>query len=228
MMAKKGKVNLLVIGQSPRPALEAEFRSRLDADTEIISIGALDGMSREEIAANSPFSGADTLYTTLPDGSSTLLSKKLVTERLIKRLETTEFDSKSVTVLCCTGKFPALESAGVLMASDILTGAVSAVVGPKTKLGLFIPNEGQVENARKRWAANGVEAFVIALAPDSSDEKIDKAASTMVETQPDIVLYDCISYPSSLRTRAEMKHGAKGILASSLVARTAAELLGIS
>ncbi|WP_319410922.1 AroM family protein [uncultured Cohaesibacter sp.] len=228
MMASKGTVNLLVIGQSPRPALESEFRARLGAETEIISIGALDGMSREEIAANPPLSGADTLFTTLPDGSSTLLSKKLVTERLVDRLETSEFDSKSVTILCCTGKFPALESAGVLMASDIVAGAISAVVSPNTKLGLFIPNEGQVENARKRWAANGIEACVVALAPDSSDETIDKAASTMAEAQPDIVLYDCISYPSSLRSRAEIKHGTKGILASSFVARTAAELLGIS
>nr|WP_321443417.1 AroM family protein [uncultured Cohaesibacter sp.] len=226
MMASKGKVNLLVIGQSPRPALEAEFRSRLGTETEIISIGALDGMSREEIAANPPLSGADTLFTTLPDGSSTLLSKKLVTERLVKYVETAEFDSKSVTILCCTGKFPALERAGVLLASDIVAGAISAVVGQNTKLGLFVPNEAQVENARKRWADNSVEAFVIALAPDSSDDIVDIAASRMAKAQPDIVLYDCISYPSSLRARAESKHGAKGILASSLVARIAGELLG--
>lgn len=228
MMASEGKVTLLVIGQSPRPALEAEFRARLGPETQINTVGALDGMSREEIAANPPLSGADTLFTTLPDGSSTLLSKKLVTERLVKRLEGAEFDSNSVTILCCTGKFPALESAGVLMASDIVAGTIGAVVSPKTKLGLFIPNEGQVENARKRWAENGIEACVVALAPDSSDETIDMAASTMARSQPDILLYDCISYPSSLRARIEQTYEAKGILASSLVARTAAELLGSS
>lgn len=226
-MVETKRVSLLVIGQAPRPALEREFQSRLGEGVEISAIGALDGMSRQEIAECPPKSGSDTLYTTLPDGSSTLLSKALVTERLVARLKDEKLDSGSVNILCCTGKFAALEEAGVLLASDIVTGAIMASVKPGARFGLFIPNEGQIGNAVGRWADQGIEAHVIALAPDSDGETIDRAAKKMAVFNPDLVLYDCMSYPTSLRQRAEKIYATKSLLAVSLAARLAAELLNV-
>ncbi len=219
-------VNILVIGQSPRPALEAEFRARLGADVSVRTIGALDGLSREEISAHPPLSGADTLFTTLPDGSSTLLSKAHVTKGLSKRLEDLDPTDRAVNVLGCTGRFPDLETAGVISASAVLGSAVQASLAPGRKLGVFIPKPVQQSTAVDRWRAEGYDAEVIYLAPDSDAATIDTAAKAMADINPDLMIFDCISYTTPLRRRVLEICNIPSLLACSVVARLAAELIG--
>ena len=56
--------------QPPQPEMEAEFRHILGRNCDILTLGALDHLDKDEITRHPPVSGEDTLYTTLPPDNS--------------------------------------------------------------------------------------------------------------------------------------------------------------
>lgn len=220
-------IGLLVIGQSPRPDLEAEFRRVLGDAARVETLGALDGLDDAGIAALPPQDDGDTLYTTLPTGRSVLVSKAGVTARMGQRLEDLRAMNATVSILCCTGRFPTIEQPGVHFASDILAGAVDACIPRKGRIGVFVPSPAQVEAGKRRWASDIRETLCFPLSPDASDDEILAASEEMVRHTPDLIVHDCISYRKASRDLAATVHGQPALQAVSVCAHFAAELAGI-
>lgn len=220
-------IGLLVIGQSPRPALQTEFRHVLREDeAELKVMGALDHLDDAGLAAAAPTSDADTLYTTLPDGRSVLISKTAVTEGMRARLDDMARENVDVTVVACTGMFAGLEAPGVHFASNLITGAVDGCMPGPGRLGIFIPSPAQAAACLKRWERPGRTCFAVPLQPDADDAAIRAAAADMAAQSPDLVVHDCISYTRASRQLAAGIHGTQAILAAAICARFAAELAG--
>ena len=218
-------IGLLVVGKAPRPTLLAEI-ARVTRGAELRMLGALDHLTDEAVRAHPPTSDADTLFTTLPDGSTTLVSKAVVTEGMRARLADLSSMGAAAAVVCCTGKFAGLAAPGVHFASDLLAGAVAGCLPQGGRLGVFIPSPAQAANAVSRWAAGGVEAVALPLSPDADAQTVEAAARAMAAEAPDLVAMDCISYTHAARTRAAAIHGAPSLLAASVAGRFAAELAG--
>ncbi|MDO6587854.1 AroM family protein [Salipiger sp. 1_MG-2023] len=220
-------VGLLVVGQSPRPALQEEFRHVLPAGAaELKLLGALDHLDAAGLAAAAPTSDADTLYTTLPDGRSVFVSKAAVTEGMRARLDDLARETVDVALIACTGKFPGLEAPGVHFASDLITGAVDGCLPGAGRLGVFIPSPAQAAACLKRWERPGRTCFAVPLQPDADAASVRAAAQEMAEQAPDLVVHDCISYTRASRQLAASIHGKQAILAAAICARFAAELSG--
>ena len=195
---------LLEIGQSPQPEMEAEFRHFLGRNCDILTLGALDHLDKNEITRHPPVSGDDTLYTTLPpDNSPVLISKQLVIDGFRRRMDELKDIEAPVKILCCTGGFPEIETSNILMASDIITGAVRDKVPAGSRLGVFIPDKDQVPEAIEQWGQEGYEVSVVALSPEASDDAIEAAAHCMRDLSPDAILYDCMGYSHKLQTKVE-------------------------
>ncbi|OYX77599.1 MAG: AroM protein, partial [Bradyrhizobium sp. 35-63-5] len=132
-------MGVVVIGQSPRPSIAAEIASVLAPGMEIDLRGALDGMTRAEIDAIPPRDGSDALFTLLPNGDGVRLSKHVVEERAAAQIRRFAEEGVGVTLLACTGKFPNIETDGlVILPSAVLHNLVEAVL-PKGRLGVFSP-----------------------------------------------------------------------------------------
>ena len=219
---------LLEIGQSPQPEMEAEFRHFLGRNCDILTLGALDHLDKNEIARHPPISGDDTLYTTLPpDNSPVLISKQLVIDGFRRRMDELKDIEAPVKILCCTGGFPEIETSNILMASDIITGAVRDKVPAGSRLGVFIPDKDQVPEAIEQWGQEGYEVSVVPLSPEASDDAIEAAAHCMRDLSPDAILYDCMGYSHKLQTKVETICSTAGIIAIGAAAHLAERLLGI-
>lgn len=225
-MSARPVIGLLVIGQAPRPALLAEFRHVLGESVTLDMRGALDHLDEAGLAAAAPHDDADTLYTTLPDGRSVLISKAAVTQGMAARLHELGKMGATAAFVCCTGKFPSLAAPGVHFASDLLAGAVQGCL-PQGRLGVFIPTPSQEVAARARWGGRGYETGIVSLQPDAGEADIRAAAQLMAKAKPELVVHDCISYTSASRRLAASIHGAPALLAATVTARFAAELAGL-
>ena len=64
------KIGAITVGQSPRVDLIPEIQPILGDSVEIIQTGALDGLSKEEIAKFVPRPGENVLVSRLTDGTS--------------------------------------------------------------------------------------------------------------------------------------------------------------
>lgn len=220
-------IGLLVIGQAPRPELLAEFRRVLGDAADLHMLGALDHLDAPGLAAAKPASDKDTLYTTLPDGTSILISKSVVTLGMERRLTDLKAIGAAVSIVCCTGKFPSLEAPGVHFASDVLAGAVEACLPKQGRVGIFIPTPAQASACEARWTTADRSCVTVPLTPGASIPEVKAAATEMARLAPDLVVHDCISYTKTSRDIAFEIHGRQTLQAASICAHFAAELCGL-
>jgi protein AroM len=222
---KHRRMGVVVIGQSPRPSMEAEIATVLSSGTSIELRGALDGMSRAEIDAIPPVDGADALFTLLPNGDNVRISKKAVEGRANAQLARFKQEGIDVAMLACTGKFPNLAPEGlVILPSAVLHRFVEAVL-PKGRLGIVSPLPEQTALIARKWQRDGVEVVGVTLQPGSDDAAVDAAARAMADKRPDLVVLDCMSYTSANKARVRHIYSGPVILSIAAAARVVEELV---
>ena len=219
------RLGVVVIGQSPRPEIVAQIAPYLGERVEIDLRGALDGLTRNQIADLAPTDGPDTLFTRLPDGDGVKLSKHAVEARAGGVIERMAAGGVTVTMLCCTGEFPTLTSGRVVLPSAVLCGIVAGLL-PRGRLGIFIPLPEQDQTLRDKWRRAGMEVVAEPLVPGSAAPAIDAGACRMAAHAPDLVVMDCMSYDQATKDRVRQSVRAPVILAIAAAARIADELLG--
>ena len=82
MTASRPSVGLVTIGQSPRADVVPDMAEILGPGIDIREAGALDGLTRAEIAALAPGPGDEILVTRLADASSVFVAKRHVVARV--------------------------------------------------------------------------------------------------------------------------------------------------
>ena len=80
------KIGAITVGQSPRVDLIPEIQPILGDSVEIIQAGALDGLSKEEIAKFVPRPGENVLVSRLTDGTSATFGESYILPRLLALL----------------------------------------------------------------------------------------------------------------------------------------------
>jgi protein AroM len=211
---------VFVIGQAPRPDLEAEIAAAAPG-LAVVLRGALDGMTRQEIAAMPPRDGADTLFILLPGGAGVAISKAAVTERMRTMLAATQ----GPVLLACTGRFKGLPERPELVQPSAVLNALAEALLPRGRLGLFVPLPEQAEELGASRARAGLSVAVVALRPHSDDAARAAAMARMAAEAPDLVLLDCISYTRRDKAAAVAAIDCPILLSVAVAARAAASLL---
>jgi protein AroM len=170
---------VFVIGQAPRDDLAVEIAAAAPG-LRIAMRGALDGLSRAEIAALAPREGADTLFTVLPSGEDVRVSKAEVTHRLRRMLAKTT----GTVLLACTGAFKGLpERPGLVRPSAVLNSLAEALLS-RGRLGLFVPLAEQAAALRASRARAGLTLSVVPLRPHADDATRAAAVREMAAAVP--------------------------------------------
>ena len=222
------RIGLITIGQAPRSDVVPDMAAILGADVEILEAGALDGLTRDEIAALAPRGDDEILVTRLADGSSVFVGKTSVIPRVEARIAALEDRGVALNALLCTGAFPKLAARRLLLEPQhLLLGLLRAMTFPG-RLGVLTPSERHVPQTEARWRAAGFDAVVAPLSPYEEDDAsvVRRAADALARGGAGLIVMDCIGFRR--KTRDEIAHlaGAPALVANLLVARVAAELLG--
>ena len=102
------KIGAITVGQSPRVDLTPEIQPILGDSVEIIQAGALDGLSKEEIAKFVPRPGENVLVSRLTDGTSATFGESYILPRLQLCIDDLEQQGVSLILFLCTGEFRAV------------------------------------------------------------------------------------------------------------------------
>jgi protein AroM len=217
------KLGALVMGQSPRPDVEAMVHSIAGEDIELDLRGALDGLSRAEIDALPPLDDADTIFTRLPNGDGVRISKRAIITHGTNTLQALTDAGNDVTMILCTGDFPDwMERFNVVFPARALLASVRAL-RTSGRLGVFTPLAEQCRKSEARWNAAGYDASVVPLSPNADETEARHAAMTLQKHRPDLLVLDCMSYTRDTKRIARDVIGAPAILALSSAIRTALE-----
>ena len=223
-MMSRVKLGALVMGQSPRPEIEAMVHSIADDEIELDLRGALDGLSRAEIDALPPVDDGDTIFTRLPNGDGVRISKRAIIAHGTDTLQALADAGNGVTMVMCTGDFPDwMDRFRVVFPSRTLHATVRSL-RPSGRLGVFTPLAEQCRKSEARWRAAGYDTRVVPLSPNADADETRQAAMALRDHRPDLLVLDCMSYTRDTKRIARDVVGAPAIPALSSSLRTALEL----
>lgn len=225
-------LGVVTIGQAPRTDLTPELGRWLPG-VRLVERGALDGLSHEEVAALAPGPGEEVLTTRLADGTSAVVAHHHVVPRVaraIADLESGAVGDRAIdaVLLACTGHFPAVPHRTPLLLPEAMIGhGVAALASTADVVGVLVPLEEQRHHPGDgKYAALTARVVVAVATPYSDDDDaLLAAADELRAAGAGLVVADCIGYTQRMRRLVADRAGAPVVLARSVVARLAAELL---
>jgi len=221
-------VGLVTIGQSPRVDVVPDMATILGSGVTVRERGALDGLTRAEIASLAPGPGDGILVTRLADCSHVFVAKRHVVNRVQAAIGELERSGVTMTALLCTGPFPELAASRLLvLPHQVLLGVLRALRWPG-RLGIVTPSVEHVPQTEARWRADGFDPVVVPLSPyeEESREKLEMTAHALRSAGAGLVALDCMGFRRETRDELQRLIGAPVLLANLLVARVVAEACG--
>lgn len=215
----------LVVGQSPRPDIVAEISTAVGHHVKVDLRGALDGLSRAEIDALPPQSGKDTLFTRLPNGDGVRISKQAVIQYGAEQLESLQASGADAVIVSCTGDFPQWRERYRVIYPSLVLRHMVAALQQDGRIGVFTPLPEQAPNTETRWREAGYAPLVVPLSPNADAEATTRAAQAMLAHDPELLVFDCISYTSAMKHIGCTITKRPAVLAITAAARTAMEVL---
>jgi len=217
----------LTIGQAPRRDVVPIIDRHVPASGRHIHRGALDGLTRAEIAARfTPDTGEAALITQLRDGGSIQLSRRRMREQVQIVLNDLEDDGCDVILLLCTGTFTGLECRRAwLVEPDHVIPATVAGLVERRQLGIIVPIPGQIVSEAEKWQPLARQPHFAAASPyDGGDDAVLAAGQALQAKGAEAILLDCIGFTE--RHRAMLAPLALPvILSNAVVAKAVGELL---
>jgi protein AroM len=218
-------LGLVTIGQTPRPDFESEFH-KFAPGAEIRIFGALDDITHEELSRLARRKGDYPLYTRLADGTTVDIPLAALVPLVSQQAQRLANEGARLVVILCAGAFPEFECSAPLLLPGKIVPAVVGAVSKKGIIGIVTPIADQVSAAQSKWEADGFDVKVTWASPFRHDE-IYRAAQEMSNPELEMVVLDCMGHNPDYQREFIRLCGRPVILAQSLVARVAAELLGL-
>ena len=214
------KIGAITVGQSPRVDVIPEMEPILGDSFEILQMGGLDGLSKEEIAAFKPRENDHILVSRLTDGSSVTFGESYILPRLQDCIHKLEENGASLILFLCTGEFPENFDSKVplIFPNRILSAVVPALI-PGGRLTVLTPSAAPTEQTGRKWEQLVPSVTALPASPyDGTAAVLKKAAETRPE-ETDLIVLDCIGYTMEMKEQIHQLTGKPVILPRTLTAR---------
>ncbi len=220
------KIGIITIGQSPRTDVVPEMTQFLGNDVEVLEIGALDGLTLDQVKGYCPENGMMHLASRMRDGTEVIIAK----EKLLPRIQTAvaDFNKKNVSLilLLCVGEFPQFQSSCLIVEPQrIVDRCVESLIGESHHLGILIPIPEQEAWVRETFSRVTPNITVTDASPYSDRSGLSRAGEIFKAADCDLIVLYCMGFNRQLARDIRHITAKPVIVSSSIVARTLGELL---
>ena len=215
-------LGIVTIGQTPRPDIERACRPYVGG-TAIHTVGALDGLTREEVRLLENRDGSYPLLVRLADGTTAEVPLQALVPRVTACAADLAAAGARLVVIWCAGGFPDIVCPVPVLRPGRLVPACAAEVMQTRNIGVVTPLQGQVEAARAKWQADGFAATVTWAAPGNADD-LARAGRELADAAIELVVLDCMGHGEDSRRELARASGHPVISAQSITARVAGAL----
>lgn len=224
------RLGLVAIGQTPRVDITSTLRAVLGDGVEFVEEGVLDGLDAAAVAALAP--GPDDafpLVSRLADGSQCALDKHRLPPLLEACLGRARERGAGVAVLLCTCVFEGLRfppGLFVLEAGRVVDHWIAALARPGRVMGLLVPLPAQEAAVAGHYADIPLAGIRTASAsPYGPAGAVAQAACRL--RGADFVVTHCMGFTVEHKRLIREACGCPVLQATGVLARTAAEMLGV-
>jgi protein AroM len=183
-------------------------------------------MSRQAIETLAAAGGQYPLFTILRNGSTREISLHRLKPLLDECAKEVAAQGAVVSALMCAGNFPELASpVPVLYPSRVLAAVVRGVCR-SNRIGIVLPNAGQVGVAVAHWREKGFEATT-AVASPRDPAALPEAAKALADPTLELIVLDCMGFPPEEAKRMRALCGRPVLCPQGILPRIMAEMLGL-
>jgi protein AroM len=226
MEQQKPKVGMISIGQSPRPDILSIFQDDWGDRADIVEIGALDGVSHEEVEQMAPQEGDEVLVVKMTDGQQHIVGRRYLIPRIELCADTLFQQQVTAMILLCTGDFrPFRYPVPFIIPQKIVNNMISALVGAGQVVGVMIPTGEQQKQMRRSLACNGIVPVFASASPHLGEQGIIDAAHQLKRYDIDFIVMHCFGYTREMRDLVKGVTGKPVVLSNMLVAKVTGVLL---
>ena len=221
------KIGVVTIGQAPRADVVPHMVPAWGKGVTVVEIGALDGLTRTEIARLAPDDNNDLLVTRMADGCAVVVGHRLVTPRMQMAVnDLAEQDCDPIVVLC-TGVFE-LESPGprLVYPRKVLEhlAVTMGLATPGVTLGLLVPDPKQEEPMADLWRKLTSRVIATSASPYEFNEgpaAFERAGEKLYKGDARVIVMDCMGYTPAMRRALLQRAQVPVVLANQAVAYAA-------
>lgn len=221
------QLGMITIGQAPRTDVAPIMKANLGAEIELVQMGVLDRMEKEQIEAElGPVKGDYVLTSKLVNGHSVVMSREKIKPLLQKKINEMEAQGITNILLLCTGVFPGLKTkkAFLIEPDHIIPPAVKALAGDR-KLGVIAPLKEQKDNLKLKFIPLGLAPVFAVASPYQNGESQFLEAADELKGQADLIVMDCMGYTEEMRKKVSEAAGLPVILSNALMAKLVSEII---
>lgn len=216
-------LGIVTIGQTPRPDIERACRPYAGG-TAIHIVGALDGLTREEVRRIENQDGPYPLLVRLAGGETAEVALEALVPRVTACATSLAAAGVRLVVIWCAGDFPDIPCpVPVLRPGRLLPGCAAEMMQTRN-IGVVTPVPRQIDAARAKWQADGFAATVTWAAPGNADD-LARAGRELAGPAIELVVLDCMGHGEDARRDLARASGHPVISAQSLTARVAGALI---
>jgi len=219
------KVGLVTVGQSPRTDVTPTIKEMAGTEVEFVEKGALDGLTKEEVARLAPVTRDYVLVTRMKDGVSVKVARRHVFTRIQKCVEELEEMGADLTLLLCTGEFPKIEAEKLLIMPDVLVPNVIWGILKRGKLGIVVPEKEQIPLLKRKWKKKEVSLVMTAANPYGEVRALEKAGNFLAKRGVDLIVLDCIGFTPQAKELVRRLTGKPVVLPQTILGRVLKELV---
>ena len=199
------RIGTLTIGQAPRPDLVQSLKVQMP-HTEIIQVGALDGLAQHDLPKTESFHPDDYLLTTrLKNGELVTVPEAFLIPKMAEGLKRLEQQQVDLIYLLCAGTFAELKSGVPLIKPFVLAHQLLSTIGIK-KVGIIAPIPKQVRPIQERWAGEGFECTVwSADVTDAHADLINSIEQKQGTADFKALVLDYVGHPAEVSQKLQAK-----------------------
>jgi len=203
------------------------MREMIGQEIDVLEIGALDGLSIDEVQSRfSPGKGDRILCTRMADGTEVVIGKKPLLQAMQACIDFLNKKKVLLILLLCTGKFPVFPSAALLVeAQKIMDQFMLALCRKGDTIGLLLPLSQQCAQAMKQYGRIGARLVCEAASPYATRDEVPRAARNLKSADPRVVFMHCMGYTQGMKDAVSRITKRPTVLARSIVASSVRELL---
>jgi protein AroM len=218
------KIGMLTIGQTPRTDVIPSIKEIMGPDYDFIEAGALDGMTKKQIDLLDIRKDDYILATRLNDGSEVKVAKRAIIPLLQKQITKLETAGINLTVVMCTGRFPAFNAKHLVVTpSEILHGVLDASI-KHGKLGIVYPAVEQITHMEHEFGRTGLKLYGDFYSPYDKNGP-DALCERLKNEELDLIFLNCFGYDRDLTNVIKKRTGAPVIQSNAIIAKVITELV---
>lgn len=212
-------ISCLTIGQSPRPDILSELSVLLPENCRLEEMGALDGLSSDQLRGITPAPGEAFYVTLLRDGTEVSIPKHLLEQLVQNNLIEVQRRGGHLAVLLCTGEFPHMPGdIPFLRGGEIIKESVQNLYRGK-RIAVIVPDPGQSDHMSQRWKEIGIDHVIYYCLPYHETAQSQQLCAQLKNSDEDFILLDCFGFTTDMAKRFRQQTEKRVLLPRELVGR---------